>query len=157
MRQAASAAWSAACFQSHKRAMLRGRAASIPGGRGRRDRRLCPQRASCRRGTIGKNSAMQQAARRTKLVAAHQSIDRTCLRLTRAKACPCAALVSSSNSGILLQDGLRHAINSADLEAQEEEPPFSAAPSHNREASNRVDRSHSVSTEWTFNEWNEKA
>ena len=36
----------------------------------------------------------------------------------------------------------------ADL-AQKKEPPFPAAQSYNREASNRVDRSHSTSRRWT--------
>src|SRR5215831_15751314 len=206
--------------------MLRGRAAWIPDGRGRRDRPRCPRRASCHRGITGKNSATQQAARQRTLVAAYQSIDRTCVRLTTPKACPCVALVSSSDGrifarwfpalppplcrqgdcmwhgapspsprlrgegrgegaspqaqtrgdapspGMSAKDALiptsprkrgevkavPHAIAlrqqgwGEEVEAQEKEPPFWAAPSHNREASNRVDRSHSVSKEWTFKE-----
>jgi hypothetical protein len=37
------------------------------------------------------------------------------------------------------------------------EPPLPAAQSDNREASNRVDRSHSVSRRWTMNVIKEKA
>src|SRR5262252_3528480 len=80
--------------------MSRGRAAWIPCVRGRPDRPRYPQRASCRRGITAKNFATQQAARRRTLVAAHQSIDRTCARLTTAKACPCPVLVSSRDDRI---------------------------------------------------------
>jgi hypothetical protein len=37
------------------------------------------------------------------------------------------------------------------------EPPLPAAQGDNREASNRVDRSHSMSRSWTFSVMNEKA
>jgi hypothetical protein len=37
------------------------------------------------------------------------------------------------------------------------EPPSPAAQGDNREASNRVDRSHSMSRNWTINVMNEKA
>jgi hypothetical protein len=37
------------------------------------------------------------------------------------------------------------------------EPPFPAAQGDNREASNRVDRSHSMSRRWTVPVMNEKA
>jgi hypothetical protein len=37
------------------------------------------------------------------------------------------------------------------------EPPLPAAQGDNREASNRVDRSHSMSKSWTFTVMNEKA
>jgi hypothetical protein len=37
------------------------------------------------------------------------------------------------------------------------EPPFPAAQGDNREASNRVDRSHSMSRRWTVFVMNEKA
>jgi len=37
------------------------------------------------------------------------------------------------------------------------EPPKPAAQGDNREASNRVDRSHSMSRSWTFSVMNEKA
>jgi hypothetical protein len=37
------------------------------------------------------------------------------------------------------------------------EPPLPAAQGDNREASNRVDRSHSMSTRWTISVMNEKA
>jgi hypothetical protein len=37
------------------------------------------------------------------------------------------------------------------------EPPLPAAQGDNREASNRVDRSHSMSRRWTVSVMNEKA
>jgi hypothetical protein len=37
------------------------------------------------------------------------------------------------------------------------EPPLPAAQGYNREASNRVDRSHSMSRSWTNSVMNEKA
>jgi hypothetical protein len=37
------------------------------------------------------------------------------------------------------------------------EPPLPAAQGDNREASNRVDRSHSMSRRWTISVMNEKA
>src|SRR5215831_6339792 len=73
------------------------------------------------------------------------------------KACPCTALVSSGDSKILprwfaARDRRCRArwqapagpVGSTILRGEDKkEPPFSAAPSHDREASNRVDRSHS--------------
>jgi hypothetical protein len=41
--------------------------------------------------------------------------------------------------------------------ADKKEPPSPAAQSDNREASNRVDRSHSMSRRWTIIVMNEKA
>src|SRR5262245_52845706 len=43
------------------------------------------------------------------------------------------------------------------LRGQKKEPPLPAARSFNREASNRVDRSHSMSRRWTFTVMIEKA
>src|SRR6266849_6252166 len=42
-------------------------------------------------------------------------------------------------------------------DAAKKEPPLPAARSDNREASNRVDRSHSVSRSWTISVVSEKA
>ena len=64
-RQAASAAWSAACFRWHKRAPRRARASWIPAGRGRRDRSRSLPPAPCRRGTDRRRPANWRAARRT--------------------------------------------------------------------------------------------
>jgi hypothetical protein len=41
--------------------------------------------------------------------------------------------------------------------ADKKEPPFPAAQGNNREASNRVDRSHSMSRRWTLTVMKEKA
>jgi hypothetical protein len=41
--------------------------------------------------------------------------------------------------------------------ADKKEPPLPAAQGDNREASNRVDRSHSMSRRWTMPVMNEKA
>jgi hypothetical protein len=40
--------------------------------------------------------------------------------------------------------------NNIDPKRDKKEPPFPAAQVNNREASNRVDRSHSMSRRWTF-------
>jgi hypothetical protein len=45
----------------------------------------------------------------------------------------------------------------AALMRQKKEPPLPAAQGDNREASNRVDRSHSMSRRWTIIVMNEKA
>jgi hypothetical protein len=42
-------------------------------------------------------------------------------------------------------------------DAAKKEPPLPAAQGDNREASNRVDRSHSMSKRWTIIVMNEKA
>jgi hypothetical protein len=43
------------------------------------------------------------------------------------------------------------------LKTHKKEPPLPAAQGDNREASNRVDRSHSMSRRWTISVMNEKA
>src|SRR6266851_3640710 len=60
---------------------------------------------------------------------------------------PCPALITNS-----LRDGFQHSINAMHHFATDKKrAAVSGGSSDNREASNRVDRSHSVSTEWTIN------
>src|SRR5258708_4658741 len=54
-----------------------------------------------------------------------------------------------------LRDGLRHVVNAAAVEGLRKRAAILGGSKSYREASNRVDRSHSVSTEWTCNEWSE--
>jgi len=50
-----------------------------------------------------------------------------------------------------------HTANQFSQFGQKKEPPLPAALRKNREASNRVDRSHSMSSKWTILIMNEKA
>jgi hypothetical protein len=49
------------------------------------------------------------------------------------------------------------AIQQGKQSGNKKEPPLPAAQGDNREASNRVDRSHSMSRRWTYSVMNEKA
>jgi hypothetical protein len=49
------------------------------------------------------------------------------------------------------------ASNALITQRHKKEPPLPAAQGDNREASNRVDRSHSMSRRWTISVMNEKA
>src|SRR5579859_2301903 len=96
-----------------------------------------------------KETALASTERFSDMYASHRATiarQSRCVQGRRGEAADMVALSAGSPVGVP-----KH------LKTNKKEPPLPAAQGDNREASNRVDRSHSMSRRWTITVMNEKA